>query len=55
MNQLEYKRFAVNMYDIFANFLPGFILIGGILLPFLSSDSGRNLRLYTWCLISYEE
>lgn len=45
MNQLEHKRFAVNMYDIFANFLPGFILIGGFLLPFLGDDWLSNINL----------
>lgn len=45
MNNIEYKRFAVNMYDIFSNFLPGFILIGGLLIPFLDSSRLSNIGL----------
>lgn len=45
MNNLEYNRFTLNMYDIFANFLPGFVLVGGLLLPFAGHERIVNAGL----------
>lgn len=45
MEQLKYKKVSVNIYDLFANFLPGFILIGGVLLPFLAGNGSSNISI----------
>lgn len=38
MNPISNNKFTVNIYDIFANFLPGIILISGLLLPYANSN-----------------
>lgn len=39
MNNFGNSRFTVNIYDVFANFLPGFIFLGGAALPFIFGNS----------------
>lgn len=36
---MDSSRFTVNIYDVFANFLPGFIFLGGAAIPFLPGDT----------------
>jgi hypothetical protein len=43
MTNLDNSRFTVNAYDVFANFLPGFILLTGVALPFLSQRTLPSL------------
>lgn len=44
--------FAVNIYDLFANFLPGIVFVGGILLPFFGSRVVEEITLFQGTFIT---
>lgn len=43
MNDLESNKFTVNIYDVFANFLPGFMFIGGVIPLLWDSELTSNI------------
>lgn len=47
MNPIPNNKFTINIYDIFANFLPGIVLISGLLLPFIDSNLISAINLST--------